>query len=86
MTSDRDQLADDIEARVITEPTELDALPIMSLVLAYGVAHQAVPAERGDAPVWLKPTGVRAQTSVELLADTRGAGVTVLYAPNGGEQ
>ncbi|UGT65290.1 hypothetical protein LTT66_18140 [Nocardia gipuzkoensis] len=68
-------------AQVITDPAEMDALPWGSVVLAYGVAHQACPAEFGELPAWLKPTGMRAQTSAELLADTRGAGVTVLYVP-----
>jgi hypothetical protein len=68
-------------ARVITDSDDMDALPWGSVVLAYGVAHQACPAEFGELPVWLKPTRLRAQTSAELLADCRGAGVTVLYIP-----
>lgn len=68
-------------AREITDPAELDTLPIMSIVRAYGVAHQAVPSERGGALEWLKPAGQRSYTSAELLAACRGAGVTVLYEP-----
>ncbi|MFF4026935.1 hypothetical protein ACFYY5_29205 [Nocardia elegans] len=67
--------------RVITDPAELDRMPYMSVVLAYGVAHQAVPDEHGVDPVWLKPTGSSARTSLELLADARGKGVIVLYEP-----
>ncbi|MFR9773095.1 hypothetical protein [Nocardia sp. SC052] len=69
-------------ARVITDPAELDTLPIGSVVRGYGVAHQACPGYgRSNYPaLWLKPTG-RPQTSAELLADCRGAGVTVLYVP-----
>lgn len=68
-------------AREITDPAELDTLPIMSIVRAYGVAHQAVPSERAGALEWLKPAGQRTYTSAELLAACRGAGVTVLYEP-----
>ncbi|WP_280393108.1 hypothetical protein [Nocardia wallacei] len=67
--------------RVITEPADLDRMPLGSVVLAYGVAHQACPDEYGVDPVWLKPTGRAAQTGLELLMDTRGEGVTVLYEP-----
>jgi len=72
-------------ARVITDPAELDALPYMCVVLAYGVAHQSVPSELVDLPLWLKPTGERAYTSAELLAACRGAGVTVLHTPENGD-
>lgn len=69
-------------AQVITDPAELDALPIGSVVLGYGVAHQACPRRQmGDTPAWLKPSGLRVQTSADLLADCCGAGVTVLYLP-----
>lgn len=69
-------------ARVIEDPAEMDTCPIGSVVLGYGVAHQAVPGYHRSnyPPLWLKPTG-RPQTSAELLADCRGAGVTILHTP-----
>jgi hypothetical protein len=70
-----------VEPRRTEDPAELDTLPIMSIVRAYGVAHQAVPSERGGALEWLKPAGQRTYTSAELLAACRGKGVTVLYEP-----
>jgi hypothetical protein len=76
-------------ARVITAVAELDALAPFSVVLGYGIAHQAIPDDR--APVlWIKPTG-RPQTSAELLADCPRGGVTVLhdttepYTPENGD-
>ncbi|WP_280439009.1 hypothetical protein [Nocardia cyriacigeorgica] len=68
-------------ARTVTDPAEMDSWPLGTVVRGYGVAHQNVPGHvAGDPPLWIKPTG-RLQTSAELLADCRGAGVTVLYQP-----
>lgn len=68
-------------ARTVTNPAEMDTWPLGTVVRGYGVAHQNVPGHvAGDPPLWIKPTG-RLQTSAELLADCRGAGVTVLYTP-----
>ncbi|MGW6698824.1 hypothetical protein [Nocardia sp. NPDC055049] len=70
-----------VPARVVTDPTEMDTWPLGAVVRGYGVAHQNVPGYMpGDVPLWLKPTG-HPQTSAELLADCRGAGVTILYLP-----
>ncbi|MFD4457674.1 hypothetical protein [Nocardia sp. NPDC058480] len=67
-----------LPAREISDPAELDALPPFSVVLAYGVSHQAVPDETQPV-VWIKPFG--SYTSAELLTACRGKGVTVLYEP-----
>ncbi len=72
-------------ARILTDAADLDSLPIMSVVLAYGVAHQAIPGLGSVRLAWVKPTGQSAQSSAELLAATRGKGVTVLYEPEEAE-
>lgn len=72
-------------ARVITDSTELDALPAGSVVYARSKAYTAVPDFDDETQiVWLKPGAVWAVTSAEALEHARGS-VTVLHTPENGD-
>ncbi|MEV4127104.1 hypothetical protein [Nocardia sp. NPDC049707] len=68
-------------ARRIETPEELDALPFMSIILAFGVSHQAVPDLDDHTPVWVRPAAQCTESSATVLAHARGAGVIVLWTP-----
>lgn len=65
-------------ARVITDPAELDALPIHSVALTPS-GYPWWLTGRWPIPSWSLAGNHR--TSAELLADCRGEGVTVLHTP-----
>jgi hypothetical protein len=65
-------------ARVITDPAELDALPIHSVALTPS-GYPWWLTGRWPIPSWSLAGNHR--TSAELLADCRGEGVTLLHIP-----